>query len=346
MRVLRTFLVITTVVLTSPYSRSGEKNDSICGSVTLLTFGDVNLGRRVGKMLLQGDTLFPFHKIRQTLKTSDIVFVNLESQLSDQKGETQNPKNNLIFTGPPQGGAALAQAGITIVSTANNHAYDYGFQALKETIANLDASNVWHVGTDTDSSLVYHPLVRRISGVTIAFFAVTELMNSSCCGWKPYVAWADSGKLFPEIRAVRDSVDLVIVSYHGDEEYKDTPTPEQKAFFHQLVDTGVDIVVGHHSHVLQGVEVYKQGWLVYSLGNFVFSQPQRRWTQLSVGIRWVFGKEQGKVRIRSVTIIPIRAGFQPFECEDVQDRREILDRIQRLSNVRFPWTQSESLQIH
>lgn len=333
------------VFAASSYCRSEEANDSSSKYVSMLTFGDVNLGRHVGKMLLQGDTLYPFRKIRQIFTTTDIVFINLESQLSDQQGETQNPKNNLIFTGPPQGGASLAQAGINIVSTANNHAYDYGFQALKETIANLDASRIWHVGTAIDSSRRYRPLVRQISGISFAFFAVTEPMNFSCCEWKPYIALADSGKLFPEIRAIRDSVNIVIVSYHGDEEYKDNPTTRQKRFFHQLVEAGVNIVLGHHSHVLQGVEVYKGGWCVYSLGNFVFSQPKRKWTRLSAGIRWVFEKYEGKVSIRSVTIIPIMAGVQPSECTDAREHKEILDRVHRLSNIKFPWSFSDSLHI-
>jgi poly-gamma-glutamate capsule biosynthesis protein CapA/YwtB (metallophosphatase superfamily) len=338
MGALRLFLIILILGASRFPVLSGEPGGST--SVTLLTFGDVNLGRYVGKKLLQGDTLYPFRNIQSLLHSADIVFCNLESQLSDQHGETQSPKNNLIFTGPPQGGASLARGGISIVSTANNHAYDYGYRALDETIANLDASGVWHVGTDTDSSRIYRPLVKRVSGVTFAFFAVTELMNSTCCEWKPYIAWADTGKLFPVIRAIRDSVDVCIVSYHGDEEYRDTPTAGQKRFFHLAIDAGVDIVVGHHSHVLQGIEAYKGGWCVFSLGNFVFYQPQRHWTTRSAGIRWTFTRKDNLVSIRSIDIIPIEAGFQPSEIQDAEERNKIFDRIHRLSTVRFPWAYS------
>jgi poly-gamma-glutamate synthesis protein (capsule biosynthesis protein) len=343
MGVLRIFLIIIFLGVTPLYSLCGDPRTST--SVTLLTFGDANLGRYVGKKLLQGDTLYPFRKIQPLLRSADIVFCNLESQLSDQHGETQSPKNNLIFTGPPQGGASLARGGISIVSTANNHAYDYGYRALTETIANLDASGVWHVGTDTDSNRIYRPFMKSISGITFAFFAVTELMNSYCCEWKPYIAWADTGKLFPEIRAIRDSVDVLIVSYHGDEEYRDVPTARQKRFFHMLIEAGVDIVVGHHSHVLQGIEAYKGGWCVFSLGNFVFYQPQRHWAMRSAGIRWTFVKKENTVRIQSVDIIPIDGGFQPSEIEDARERKEILDRIHRLSTIRFPWSCSNNVYI-
>lgn len=346
MRVLRTFLVMTAIVVISASSRSGEPIDTARHRATLLTFGDVNFGRYVGKKLLQGDTLYPFRKIRPVLTTADIVFVNLESQLSDQGGETQDPKNNLIFTGPPEGAVSLAQSGITIVSTANNHAYDYGFEALKETIENLDSSNIQHIGTSTEPGQLYLPVLMKISGITIAFFAVTELMNVPCCDWKPYIAWADSSRLFPAIRAIHDSVDMVIVSYHGDEEYKEKPTRKQKNFFHWLIDTGVDIVLGHHSHVLQGIEEYHGGWCVYSMGNFVFAQPQREWTQRSAGIRWQLEKKSGRASIGEITIIPIRTGFQPSEVDNTRERDKILERINRLSNVRFPWSLTASIQIH
>jgi poly-gamma-glutamate synthesis protein (capsule biosynthesis protein) len=345
MSVLRIIMIIV-IVGTMPYvSRSREPHDSTDTSVTLLTFGDVNLGRHVGKMLLKGDTLFPFQRIQPLLQSADIVFCNLESQLSDQHGETQHPKNNLIFTGPPQGGASLARGGISIVSTSNNHAYDYGYRALIETISNLDASGIGHVGTDSDSNRIYRPLVKRIGGITYAFFGITELMNVPCCGWKPYIAWADTGKLFPEIRSIRDRADILIVSYHGDEEYRDAPTPRRKAFFHTLIEAGVDVVLGHHSHVPQGIELYKGGWCVFSLGNFVFNQPQYEWTMKSVGLRWIFDKKGGKVKIKSVTIIPIRTGFQPSESVDERERQDILNRIHRLSNVRFPWSCSDTEHI-
>jgi poly-gamma-glutamate capsule biosynthesis protein CapA/YwtB (metallophosphatase superfamily) len=343
MRILRIFPIFIILGMTPLYSLCGNpKTDT---SVTLLTFGDANLGRYVGKRLLEGDTLYPFRKIQSLLRSADIVFCNLESQLSDQHGETQNPKNNLIFTGPPQGGASLARGGISIVSTANNHAYDYGYNALTETIENLDASGVWHVGTDTDSNRIYRPVVKSIAGMSFAFFGVTKLMNSSCCGWKPYIARADTGKLLPEIRAIRDSVDVLIVSYHGDEEYGEIPTAGQKRFYHLLIDAGVDIVLGHHSHVLQGIEVYKGGWCVFSLGNFVFYQPQRYWARRSAGIRWMFVKKENTVRIHTVDIIPIDAGFQPTEIEDARERKVILDRINRLSSIRFPWSYSDNVHI-
>ncbi len=313
-------------------------------TVSLIAFGDVNLGRAVGKRLIKGDTLFPFRKMMPVFSTADLVFVNLESQLSDQKGETQDPKNNLVFTGPPQGGETLRRGGIRIVSTANNHAFDYGLRALKETIINLDSSGIWHSGTALDSGSLYRPLIRSVSGIRFAFFAVTAVMNSQSHQWRPYIALADSGKLLPSIRWYRDSADIVIVSYHGDREYTRTPTSTQRKFFRQLVDAGVNIVIGHHSHVPQGIERYRDGWLVYSLGNFVFRQPQKFWTQRSFGVRWIFRRKEKQTRVTDVDVIPVSAGFQPVETRNDGEKKIILKRLRALSNVVFPWRECDSTQ--
>ncbi len=343
-RIRGTILVL--IVLcgwTEPGSAAGT--DSATVRVSLLAFGDVNLGRRVGQALLRGDTLYPFRNMLETFSSADLVFVNLESQLSDQHGETQHPKNNLIFTGPPEGGASLKRAGVTIVSTANNHAFDYGERALKETIANLDSSDIWHVGTGLDSTRLYEPLVKTVSGIRFAFFAVTSVMNSGGGRWRRSIATADSAKLYPAVRSVRDSVDIVVVSYHGDREYTDTPTRRQRRFFVGLAEAGADIVIGHHSHTLQGVELYRGHWLVYSLGNFVFAQPQRHWTQKSAGIRWTFQRAGAKTFVSGVEAVPVAAGFQPAVLTDTTGRREVLDRLQSLSNIVFPWSACDSTQI-
>jgi len=91
--------------------------------VRLLAFGDVNLGRVLGKKIYAGDIDYPFVRIKQLFETADVVFVNLESQLSDQDGETERPGSNLIFTGPKEGAGTLRRSGITMVATANNHRF-------------------------------------------------------------------------------------------------------------------------------------------------------------------------------------------------------------------------------
>ncbi len=300
-------------------------------SVRLLAVGDVNLGRGVGQEIIRGDTLYPFKAVRDSFARYDIVFANLESQLSDQDGETQHPSNNLIFTGPPAGANALQKGGVTIVSTANNHALDYGVNALRETIQYLDDVHVSHVGTADDTLNLFSPVYINRNGIRIAFFACTDVMNFEDSMWKRYVAEADTTRLLPRIRAVRDSVDFIVVSYHGGEEYADRPTRRTKTFAEQIIAGGADLFLGHHPHVPYGVHEFQGKYIVHSLGNFVFRQPDRFWTQRSFAFAATLTKDAHGTTISSYACLPVQAGFQPEFVRNGRDADLILERIKALS---------------
>ena len=308
-------------------------------AVRLLAVGDVNLGRAVGQEILAGDTLYPFVAVKDSFAAYDIVFANLESQLSDQDGETQHPRNNLIFTGPPAGSFSLKRAGITVVSTANNHGLDYGVKGLQETLTYLDAAGVDHVGTSMDTLGLYGPVILSRNGVKIGFLACTDVMNMEDTMWKRHVAEADTAKLLPKIRALRHSVDFIVVSYHGGEEYADRPTLRSKLFARQLISGGADLFLGHHPHVPYGVESFEGKYIVHSLGNFVFRQPDRVWTQRSFAFAATITKDANGSRISSFRCIPVQAGFQPKFVQDENEIGFILERIRALS------TQSLAYQV-
>jgi poly-gamma-glutamate capsule biosynthesis protein CapA/YwtB (metallophosphatase superfamily) len=234
---------------------------------------------------LKDVTYDPFAGLSDAWTSADARFVNLESQLSDQHGLTQSPFHRLIFTGPPGGATVLAQARVSLVSTANNHAWDYGKDALFETIDNLERARVAFAGTGRDVEQAYRPAVVRVSGRTIALFAVTQVWNQppfATSAGKDFVAWANIDRLRAGIEQARRENDFVVVSYHGGEEYVDAPIERTRAFVKAVMALGVDAFIGHHPHVPQGV-----GWVdgrpvVYSLGNFVFAgHDERPWTKLS-----------------------------------------------------------------
>lgn len=300
-------------------------------SIQLLAVGDVNLGRIVGQQILRGDTLFPFVFAADTFARRDIVFANLESQLSDQGGETQHPENNLIFTGPPGGASSLRLAGVTVVSTANNHALDYGVRALKETIRYLRGAGVAFAGTAEDSVQLYVPVIVTRNDIRVALFAVTDVMNIEDPMWKRHVAEADTGKLLPQVRAYRDSVDFIIISYHGGEEYADTPTWRTRDFAAQVIRGGADLFLGHHPHVPYGVEDVDGKFIVHSLGNFVFRQPDLYWTQRSFAFSATLTKDSAGTRIVAFRCLPVLAGGQPAFADGAEAAR-IQERTERLSS--------------
>ena len=312
-------------------------------TATLLAFGDVNLGRMVGQKILNGEMDFPFENMALGPDRADIVFANLESQLSDQDGETQDPDHNMIFTGPPTGAMSLVSFGFTHVSTANNHAFDYGKDALLETLERLDEENIAHVGTARSADELYQPLAFETAGIRFALFAVTDLMNFTK-GWHEYVAVTDTGKLFPAVRAAASSVDVVLLSFHGGEEYKEAPTQRVKEFAELCALQGVKVFLGHHPHVPYGVEEFHGSYLFHSLGNFVFYQPQSYWTQRSFAAEIQFEKKDSCTVISAVSLVPLRAGYQPAVLTDSTEVSNLQKRLQALSNV--PLTLKTKGTIH
>lgn len=266
----------------------------MAAAIVLAAGGDVNFGRECGQAILKDVAYDPFAGLSAAWTSADARFANLESQLSDQNGVTQSPGNRLIFTGPPGGADVLSRAKLSVVSTANNHAWDYGKSALLETIANLERARVPFAGTGRDAEAAYRPVVLRLNGLSLALFAVTQIWNQGAFAQhegRYHVAWADVERLKPGIEQARREHDFVLVSYHGGEEYIDAPVDRTRRFVKALMALGVDAVIGHHPHVAQGI-----GWsggrpVIYSLGNFVFAgHDDRPWTKQSFFVRLTLTK--------------------------------------------------------
>lgn len=258
-------------------------------TLVLAAGGDVNFGRECGQAILKDPTYDPFSDLGLAWSGADARFVNLESQLSDQKGVTQSPLHRLIFTGPPGGADVLARAEISLVSTANNHAWDYGKSALLETILNLERAGVPFAGTGRDAERAYSPVILRMKGLSLALFAVTHVWNQppyASHEGRHFVAWADLAKLKDGIERARREHDFVLLSYHGGEEYEHSPVERTQRFVTGVMALGVDAVLGHHPHVPQGVGFVEDRPIVYSLGNLVFAGHQNKpWTMQSYFVR-------------------------------------------------------------
>jgi poly-gamma-glutamate synthesis protein (capsule biosynthesis protein) len=274
--------------------------------------------------LLADSSYDPLRGVAPIWANADLRFVNLESALSEQHGETQSPRHGLVFTGPPVGADALARAGVGIVSTANNHAWDYAGRGLLETLQNLDRAGVAHAGTGADEADAYRPAIVRVNGLSVAFFAVTQIWNLGVfrqAEARHHVAWADFSRLRKALVKARAESDFVVVSYHGGEEYTDIPLPKTRAFVTAVMSLGVDVVIGHHPHVPQGVAWYGVRPVFYSLGNFVFdARPGVPWTRASFIAKLRFQRGQAV----SVAACPVLIdGFEPraLNASDEPSRR-------------------------
>ena len=274
--------------------------------------GDLNLGRTVTwQYLLKGDTLYPFQGLRDTLAAADLLFGNLESPIAPV-GHPYEPTGSYVFSAPPVAADALVRAGFDVVSDANNHAWDAGLDGVMETLRQLDRVGLAHAGTGRTIAQAHRPAILERKGWRVAVFAATRAFNPAPRTFyshegSHYVAWADSGWLYPAIRRLKASggVDLVVVSVHAGQELSDTPDPALRQFFRGAVDAGADICLGHHPHVLQPVEWYHGKPLAYSLGNFIFRQGSA-WTDLSAVFEFTITPDGGI----GLDVLPARASYQ------------------------------------
>lgn len=328
---LRLFLYLALILVlvsvwyaVKPLEKIEDLKTLLKSTVTVLAGGDVNLGRQTGQKILAGEIDYPFLNIAETLRSADITFINLESQLIDLGGETESPTSEYRFAGPPEGALTLRNAGIDIVSVANNHMWDYGEDGLRSTLENLRAQEVLSIGASTEPNKRFEPKVLEAKGKKIAFLAITELLNGyENVGAGEFVAFNDSEKLIEVIASIRDSVDWVIVSLHAGAEYISKPSSQTVELAHALIDAGADVIIGHHPHVPQPIEIYKDKPIFYSLGNFAFWQPFTFWTQHSFMVKL----KLTNVHEVDYEIIPIQAGWQPELLTESSAIEQLMERI-------------------
>jgi poly-gamma-glutamate synthesis protein (capsule biosynthesis protein) len=209
------------------------------------------------------------------LRDADLAMVNLECPITTRGTRVEKPYN---FRMRPSYVGAVRDAGIDIVNLANNHVFDYGAEGFFDTMANLDSAGILRVGAGRNSREAHRPLVLELEGKRFAFLGYYGGGEApAATPDSPGVARRAIDLVSRDIRRARtrDSADVVIVTFHWGEEKAEFPDPQYVKFGRATIDAGADLIIGHHPHVLQGVERHKDGVIVYSLGNFVFGGNAR-----------------------------------------------------------------------
>jgi poly-gamma-glutamate synthesis protein (capsule biosynthesis protein) len=300
--------------------------------LTFLAFGDVNFGRFVGRKLLRGNPDYPFANVKDTLTTADFVFANLECAFSEKVRKPADIKlNGLNLCGPVAAAKSLQRANIKVVSTANNHAYDCGLAGIAETIQSLRREGVLFAGVSEDSVATFAPAIMTCKGLRVGFMAYTQFVNSETDSWRGRIALFDEERARAEIDSLKQQADFVVASYHGGIEFAERPSRAALQQMRALIDAGADLVLGHHPHVPQGIERYHGKLIFYSLGNFVFCQPQEYWAHRSFGAAVTLQKDDSAVKLTAVRLLPIRACKQPGLLTSAEEKSEVIKRIQSLS---------------
>ena len=257
--------------------------------ITLRFVGDIMLSRSVGDtMRVLDNWLWPFERIASVTRDADLTFGNLETTISS-RGFASGC--GFCFRADPRVVTGLTFAGFDVLSVANNHIWDYGLPAFEDTLTNLASAGISAVGGGDSLTSARNPVIRTVGNTKIAYLAYTDLLPQSAQATETRAGanrYAPSA-MQEDVARARLLADIVIVSFHTGIEYETKHSLEQERIYQTAIDDGADLVVGHHPHVVQELERYKNGWIMYSLGNFIFDQnwsdATRRGAMLYVLVR-------------------------------------------------------------
>lgn len=268
--------------------------------VRMLLGGDIMLSRYVGRLARQKhDPSWPLHAVADLFDSADIAFANLESPFSD-RGRSFD--KGMVFRAEPEMVAALESAGIDVVSTANNHVRDCGSYGIEFTLDLLAKHGILAAGTAGTAQQAHLGVILARKRVGFGFLGYTfDQSNGNHKDVDERVAMMDTDQMRADVSSLLQRTDAVIVSMHAGNEYQSKPNGLQQRFARAAIDAGASVVVGHHPHVVQPVEQYRNGLIFYSLGNLVFDQYQSQETQRG----WIADVRFAGPRVASWRVIPI-----------------------------------------
>lgn len=280
------------------------------GKITLIFTGDNLISPRIISQIEKYGENYPYEKVAQYLQ-GDVVFGNLEAPITNHSETTRGKSRasikagkNFVFKIPPRYSQIFKNAGFNVFSLANNHTMDFGEKGLEETLQELEKIGINYVGAGRNKEEASKPLILEYEDCKIGFLAysmivpVTFAATNSSAGINAHPR-NFTRRMQEEISQLKSEVDIVIISFHWGIEGHYYPTAYQKEIAHKAIEAGADIIVGHHPHRIQGVEIYKGGVIAYSLGNFLFAGKSPRIESFILKI------EIFKKKITTVELLPI-----------------------------------------
>ena len=305
-----------------------EKEESKPVSITISAAGDCTLGTdeyfdpstSLNAYYDSNGPEYFFQNVKSIFDADDLTIVNMEGTLTE---ETARQDKTYAFKGPAEYAQILTSGGVEAVNLANNHSHDYGDKSYTDTIETIEAAGIVSFGYDRTA-------VMDVNGIKVGLVGTYELADGMGC----------EDEMIANIKSVEEQgAQIVIVSFHWGLERENYPTENQVNLAHSAIDNGADLVLGHHPHVLEGIEVYNGKNIVYSLGNFCFggnSNPADKDTMI---FQQTFTVENGELASDNVTnIIPCSVSsesgyndYQPTPLEGDEAER-VLGRIEEYSS--------------
>jgi poly-gamma-glutamate synthesis protein (capsule biosynthesis protein) len=290
--------------------------------VRILFAGDVMLGRRMAERLPVLGPAWPWGDLLPVFSEATLRVVNLECVLA-RGGVPHTPETKEFhFRADPAHAAVLAHAGISAVSLANNHAGDFGKDALVETLDALDAAGVAHAGAGRDEEEAWRPAMLAADGLRVALLAFTDHERTWAAGPRtPGTAACRAElrdprcqRLLRAVREARRAADVVVVSAHWGGNWGRVPEPNLLPLARALVECGADVVHGHSSHVLRGIGTHRGRPVLYGCGGLVDDYtvvPEQRNDRSAVFTVAFDGRVPARVRARPIVIRDLQARLAP-----------------------------------
>lgn len=248
------------------------------GPITMAFAGDVHFEAQLRARL--SDPATAFAPIAAQLSAADLTVVNLETSIGTSG--TPEPKR-FTFQAPPEALDALAAAGVDVATMANNHGMDFGQDGLADTLATVAADPPLKViGIGSNAAAAFAPAVVDVRGTTVAVIGAHSADDPTADPTAHWAAGDDTpgvavvqgpARLAEAVRSAGKTADVVVVFMHWGIQGDRCPSPSQAETARILADAGADVVVGSHTHVVQGTGFLGETYVAYGLGNFVWYNP-------------------------------------------------------------------------
>ncbi|MBI5491004.1 MAG: CapA family protein [Deltaproteobacteria bacterium] len=301
---------------------------------TLVFAGDTVLARRMHWGVDDRDAKGPLGALRPLFDAADISLVNLEGVISSRgKMQDKGEKNSYFFRGRPDLVRVLVEGGIDVVTLANNHAGDYGPDALVDALGILDAAGIQHVGAGATDKDAQAPIFRRAGDLVVAVIGADMTQPTfAAAADRPggnYLAENRPDEAVARVRAsvvaARRHAHLVFLTVHWGPNNKDEPDDDRRRLAHRLLDeAGVDAILGHSAHRAQGVEIHDGKPIFYDVGNLLWDYDDEGPSHRGVAFRLHFDRSG----VRWIEALPVRLRKNRTEV-DAQPA-EALDRLAEL----------------
>lgn len=245
-------------------------------TVSISLVGDIMMDGKVRAQIDKNGIEYPWEMVKEYFQNDDVTIGNLETSITTMGTKWENKQYN--FRSDPKNLKAMKEAGIDVLALANNHTLDYGYEGLLDTLNHLDKNDIKRVGGGKNKKEAMEGIIIEKNGLKVgvlSFSRVVPHVDWYATAMRPGIVGAYEGHvngIISRVEEMKKEVDVIILSIHWGIERSIEPRKEEIDLARKLVDAGVDVIMGHHPHVLQGVEIYKGKPIFYSLGNFVFGK--------------------------------------------------------------------------